>query len=460
MNPLLPCLLAGLAASTAAAADSVPSVPLPAKPNIIVILADDLGWTDLGCQGSDLYRTPNLDALASRGMRFTNAYAACPVCSPSRAALLTGQYPARLHLTDWIPGKGSKGRKLQEPQWTESLPPEAPTIAELLQQGGYTTVTIGKWHLGGPAAAPEKRGFQLNIGGGPSGHPPSYFSPYRLPVLEDGPADEYLTDRLAAEAVAFIEQQGTQPFFMYLPHYAVHTPLQAPKDRIAACGANVLPKGRHRNATYGAMVESLDTACGQVFEALRRKNLDQNTLVIFTSDNGGVAMTSSNAPLRGGKGTCYEGGVREPFFAVWPGRIPAGATEATPIIGTDLMPTLLAAAGLQLPAGIPCDGVDLLPVLTGTGPVQREALFWHYPHYHGNGATPFSAIRSGDWKLIEFFEDNHLELYHLANDVSEATDLAEREPARTAALHAQLVAWRSEVGAQLPKANPEPKAGK
>jgi arylsulfatase A-like enzyme len=440
---LAPLLLAGAAVAAE-------------RPNIVLIVADDLGWTDLGCQGSDLYRTPHLDALAARGVRCTAAYSASTVSSPSRAALLTGQAPARLHLTDWIPGLGDQRKALVEPDWTKELPASAPTLAELLRAQGYRTASIGKWHLGGPDAAPERRGFELNIAGCHLGYPPSYFPPYGIAHLTDGPPGEYLTDRLGAEAVRFIEaQRPGRPFFLYLPHYAPHLPMQAPAALVEECRARVKPGARHTNPVYAAMVERVDAACGAVFAALERQGLAGNTLVVFTSDNGGVLdhfgeTITSNAPLRGGKATTWEGGVRIPFLAAWPGRIPAGRLDATPSISTDLFPTLLAAAQVAPPAGIPADGRDLLPALTGTGTVERGALYWHFPHYHPYGATPHSAILADGWRLAETFEDGRASLYELAADLGQQRDRAADQPERVQQLRARLAEWRTAMDAQLP----------
>jgi arylsulfatase A len=438
------------------------AMPAAERPNIVLILADDLGWTDLSCQGSDLYRTPHLDALAARGVRCTQAYSACMVCSPSRAALLTGQSPARLHLTDWIPGNGSTDKPLREPEWTRSLPTNAPTIAELLSANGYRTAAIGKWHLGGPEATPGRRGFQLALGGNHLGGPPSYFAPYGIDTLTDGAKGEYLTDRLAAEAVQVIEDRHDErPFFLYLAQYAVHLPMQAPASEVAACQARVRPDGRHRDATYAAMVENFDTTCGTVFAALSRTGAERSTLVIVTSDNGGVCWAwnedgtkrtiTSNAPAKGGKATNDDGGVRVPFIAAWPGHIPAGRNDPTPNIGTDVFPTILAAAGITAPADLPADGINLLPTLTGSGPALREDLFWHYPHYHAYGATPHSAIRHGDLRLVETFEDHRMQLFDLAADPGETVDLAARHPELVTELASRLETWRRSVEAQMPQ---------
>lgn len=432
------------------------------RPNVVVILADDLGWTDLGCQGSDVYQTPHIDALAARGVRCTQAYAASSVCSPSRAALLTGQSPARLHLTDWISGHGDKGKPLSEPDWTRSLPTSAPTIAEMLSANGYRTAAIGKWHLGGDESAPGRRGFQIAIGGNNLGAPPSYFSPYGIDTLPDGPLGEYLTDRLAAEAVRFIEAPSDgRPFFLFLAHYAPHLPMQAPADTVAACRSRITPGSRHHEPVYAAMVERFDAACGEVIAALQRTGADRNTLIIVTSDNGGVIWAwnedgtkrtiTSNAPLKNGKGTNDEGGVRVPFIAVWPDCIPSGRIIDTPCIGTDLFPTLLAATNVAPPTSMPADGLDLLPVLTGTGMIPRTTLFWHYPHYHPYGATPHSAIRSGNLRLVETYEDGVDRLFDIVADPGEMHDLAPAQADTVKSLHEQLQAWRSAVGAQSPR---------
>ena len=438
------------------------SLPAAERPNVVLILADDLGWTDLGCQGSDFYRTPHLDALAARGVRCTNAYSASTVCSPSRAALLTGQSPARLHLTDWIPGSGSTGKPLKEPDWTRQLPADVPTIAELLAAQGYRTAAIGKWHLGGPESAPGQRGFQLAIGGNHLGYPPSHYSPYGIDTLPDGPTGEYLTDRLAAEAVKVIEApRDGRPFFLYLAHYAPHLPLQAPADVVAAYTTRITTGAPHQEPVYAAMVERFDAACGAVFAALQRTGADRNTLIVVTSDNGGVIWAwnedgtkrtiTSNAPLKGGKATNDDGGVRVPLIAVWPDRIPAGRIVDTPCIGTDLFPTVLAAANVIPPAIIPADGLNLLPVLTGTGMIPRTTLFWHYPHYHPYGATPHSAIRSGNLRLVSTYEDGVDQLYDLVADPGEQHDLAPAQANTVKALHNQLQVWRSTVGAQTPR---------
>ncbi|MEN9633811.1 MAG: hypothetical protein RL077_2215 [Verrucomicrobiota bacterium] len=430
----------------------------PAPLNVVLILADDLGWTDLGCFGSDLYRTPSIDRLAREGMKFTQAYSACTVCSPTRASLMTGKYPARLHVTDWIPGRPPANPKLLVPDWTKYLPLEETTLAETFHAAGYATATIGKWHLGGEAHAPTLQGFDLNIAGTDAGSPASgYFSPWKISTLPDGPPGEYLTDRMGAEAEKFVRASGDKPFFLYLPHFAVHTPIQAPQDLVAKYTALVKAGARHTNPTYAAMVESMDTAIGRVIAALEARRILDRTIIIFTSDNGGHLPTTSNVPLRVGKGSCYEGGTRVPLIVRWPSVTAPGSVCNEPAITPDLYPTLLAMTGVRDVAGHRSDGVSLEPLLRQRSGFRREALFWHYPHYQlyqQGGTVPYGAIRTGDFKLIEFFDGRPAELYDLRQDPSEQRDLAAAQPERVRALHDRLAAWRRDLGAQMPTANP------
>jgi arylsulfatase A-like enzyme len=446
------CLLAAVAAAGVRAAE--PSPP----PNVIVVMVDDMGWKDLGCQGSDWYETPHIDRLAASGMRFTTAYSACTVCSPTRAAMMTGQYPARLHLTDWITGHERPKAKLRIPNWTKHLPLGVVTVAERLKAKGYATGTIGKWHLGGPQFRPEAQGFDTNRGGNDRGHPPSFFSPYRVAALPDGPAGEYLTDREAAEALAFIEAHRDRPFFLYLPHYAVHTPIQA-KEAVTAKYATREGPRRPKNPAYAAMVEGVDDALGRIVETLERLGIRDRTAIVFTSDNGGVDSITDTRPLRAGKGSAYEGGVRVPLVVSWPGVTTPGTTSDVPVITPDIPATILELTGAGAEPGQPLDGRSLAAVLAG-GPLDRDAIYWHYPHYHPGGATPYSAIRAGDWRLVHFYEDGHRELYDLARDPGETTDLAKTEPKRTLELGAKLDAWLAEVGAQMPTPNPDHAAAK
>jgi len=419
----------------------------PKKPNFVFFLIDDLGWRDVGCYGTKFYETPAIDRLASEGMRFTDAYAACPVCSPTRASILTGKYPARLNLTDWIPGHKPKDPKLLVPAFHQELPLAEVTIAEALKAAGYACASIGKWHLGGEPYYPDKQGFDLNVGGTAKGQPPRYFSPYGIPTLADGPKGEYLTDRLADEAEKFIEQNRDRPFFLYLPHFAVHTPIQG-KEEITAKYARKPPDGDQKNATYAAMIESVDDSVGRVMKKLQDPGLADRTVVFFMSDNGGLAGVTSNAPLRAGKGTLYEGGIREPMIVKWPGVVRSGTTASTPVTSTDFYPTILEMAGLPPKPEQHVDGLSLVPLLKESGPLRRDTLYWHYPHYHRT--TPAGALRHGDWKLIEYFEDGRLELYNLRDDIGEQHDLASAMPEKARELQKMLADWRRSVSAQMP----------
>ena len=424
----------------------------PERPNVVLVLVDDLGATDLGYAGSAFYRTPHIDRLAAVGMVFTRAYAACTVCSPTRAALLTGKYPARLRVTDWIAGHKRPFAKLLPPDWTKYLDPAETTIAELLKERGYATASIGKWHLGGEDHAPEKHGFDRNVGGTDRGQPPSYFAPYRIPTLPEGPKGESLTERVTEEAVAFIRENRERPFFVYLPHFTVHTPLQAKPEVVAKYQAAAKPDAPQRNPVYAAMVESLDDSIGRLVAALEELKLSEKTLLIFTSDNGGhLPATNTNLGLRAGKGSPWEGGVRVAAVARWPGAIPAGRRCDAPVITMDWYATVAELAGAEAPGN---DGASLAGVLTGRGEVPPRPLYWHYPHYHPGGATPYSAILEDGWRLVEFFEDGRIELYDLKNDPLEANDLASARPENESALRARLEAWRTSVGAQRPVPNP------
>lgn len=428
------------------------------KLNIVVILADDLGWTDLASFGSDLYQTPNIDRLTREGMKFTQAYSACTVCSPTRASLLSGKYPARVRVTDWIPGRPPANPKLTVPVFTKYLPLEEITLAEAFKAAGYATASIGKWHLGSEAYWPKAQGFDVNIAGTDAGSPTSgYFSPWRISTLPDGPEGEYLTDRMGTEAEKYIRAQGDKPFFLYLPHFAVHTPIQAPKALVEKYQKLIKPGMRHTNPTYAAMVESMDTAIGRVIAALEEKKLLDRTVIVFTSDNGGHLPTTTNAPLRVGKGSCYEGGTRVPLIVRWPGAIKAGSASDVPVITPDIYPTVLALAGVPVPATQRLDGENLEPVLRQRGGLKRDALYWHYPHYQlyqQGGTAPYGAIRAGDFKLIEFYDGRPSELYNLRDDIGETRDLAAAQPAKVRQLQARLTKWREDVRAQMPTKNP------
>ncbi len=441
----------GLAAALALAAPATAAD----RPNVVVFLIDDLGWTDPGCYGNTFHETPHIDRLAKDGVRFTNGYSACTVCSPTRAALLTGQYPARLRVTDWIAGHKRPFARLKVPDWTMHLPLETHSLAEAFKAAGYTTASVGKWHLGGPDYYPEKHGFDLNVGGTNLGSPPGYFSTEKIPTLPAGKAGEFLPDRLTAEAIKFITANKEKPFFLYLPHYAVHTPLGGKPEVIAKYTKKAEALGVKKNATYAALFEGVDDSVGAVRKALADLKLDQNTIVVFTSDNGGLLPITTNPPYRAGKGSAYEGGVRVPWIVHWPGVTKPGGTSDAPIITCDLYPTLAEACGLKVPATHTVDGVSVVSVLKGGAAPERDALYWHYPHYHPGGATPYSAARFGDWRIVEFFETGKIELYNLKDDIGEKADLSAKEAERTAKLHARLKAWRESVGAQLPTPNPD-----
>jgi arylsulfatase A-like enzyme len=451
-----------------------------AKPNIVFFLADDLGQRDLACYGSTFYETPNLDQLAKDGAKFTHAYAACPVCSPTRASLLTGQWPQRTGITDYIgapdkPEQWKRNTKLLPAPYTDRLALDSPTLAKSLKEAGYATFFAGKWHLGPEGHWPENQGFDINMGGIDKGSPhggKQYFSPYANPRLTDGPDDEHLTDRLAVETAKFIEANKTRPFFAYYSFYDVHTPLMARADlrkKYEAKRARLALTeqwGREEprdlrltqdHAVYAAMVEAMDLAVGKVLAKLDELGLRDNTIVIFTSDNGGLSTSegwpTSNLPLRGGKGWLYEGGIREPLLVRWPGTIKAGTVLGAPVSSPDFFPTLLEAAGAKPSPGQTLDGTSLVPLLTG-GTLPERALFWHYPHYGNQGGGPGAAVRRGDWKLIEWQEDSRAELFNLASDPGEQTNLATKEPARLAQLRSELAEWQEQVGAKFPTPNP------
>jgi arylsulfatase A-like enzyme len=428
-----------------------------ASPNVILIVADDLGWKDLGCYGSSFYQSPNLDGLARDGMRFTSNYSACTVCSPTRAALLTGKYPARLHITDWIPGQPPENPKLIVPDFTKQLPLDEVTIAERLKDAGYATASIGKWHLGGKEFYPEKQGFDINIAGTDFPQPrPGYFAPYNIETIEQGPEGEYITDRLTGEAVKFIREKSDVPFFLYLPHFAVHTPIQAKGRLIARHEKRLRELGdtEQTNAPYAAMIESLDQSVGRIRKTLGELGIADNTIIIFTSDNGGRVPTTSNAPLRVGKGSCYEGGVRVPLIVYWPGVTKAGSETGVPTISMDLFPTILNMAGQNVTGE--CDGASVVALLRDDGKMAGRTLYWHYPHYQHyqqGGTTPYSAIRKGDYRLIEFLDDSRVELYNVRKDIGERHNIAGANPELVKELREDLQTWRASVNAQMPTQN-------
>lgn len=464
---------AGLATASLASAKPVK------KPNVIMVLVDDLGWTDIGCYGSTYYETPNIDRLAREGMKFSDGYAACAVCSPTRAAIMTGRWPSRLGVTDWIrsrfqggaipaDGKNPSGYTSGGPK-TEVLCPKNAlwmenyelTIAEMLKTAGYISCHIGKWHLGPDAQYPKKQGFDYNFGGCDYGQPPSYHDPYTnktlkqgIPTLKPRKEGEYLTDREGDEAVAFIKKHAKGPFFLNLDHYAVHTPIQGRADLVEKYKAKT--PTHQKNATYAAMVESVDHAMGKVLAALDEVGVADNTLIIFTGDNGGLLGPTNNAPLRSGKGYPYEGGIREPLIVRWPGRVRPGSQSAEPVTSVDYFPTICEAAGVALPKDRPIDGLSIVPLLAEKNKkLDRDAILWHFPHYRGS-VMPYSIIRSGPWKLIKRYAGpKPFELFNLEQDLSEKTDLAEKMPKKVATLDKKLIALLKNSNAKMPKPNPQ-----
>ena len=461
-----------------------PPLPPPERPpNIVIILVDDLGWSDVACAGTtSYYETPNIDGLAEEGTRFVQGYAACAVCSPSRAALLTGRHPARVGITDWIHHSSKDaqralaqgehlegydppaGRPLLTPINRAWLDEDEQTLAELLKGRGYTSAHVGKWHLGPSGHLPTDQGFDENHGGFQVGSPPGYFDPYTSKQFPEGITDlpprqkgEYLTDREADECVAFIEANRERPFFLHYAPYAVHSPLRAPEELVERYKAK--PGAGRRQPVYAGMVERVDAAVGRILETLDDAGLRDDTLVVFTSDNGGAThfKATENAPLRRGKGFPYEGGLRVPFIVRWPGEVGAGRViEDTPVIGTDLVPTLGAAAGLDLPQDRTYDGVDLMPLLRGHGELLARPLVWHFPHYWwGTRLTPYSVLREGRWKLIHQYATGSVELYDLEADPSEALDIAAEKPERVTKMQERMFRHLERLDAKLPAPNPE-----
>ena len=436
----------------------------PQSPNIIIFLVDDLGWTDLACYGSDLHETPHIDKLAKNGYKFTNAYSACTVCSPTRAAIMTAKYPARLNLTDWITGSVNEYAKLQVPDWRMYLPLQEETIAEFLKAKGYATGHVGKWHLGEDSIYyPQYQGFDVNVAGYSKGSPPSYFYPYErkgrepIPYLEGGEEGEYLTDRLTEEAVAFIKNHHDEPFFLNFDHYSVHTPIQAKDSLKDYYQRKTEPGLQHDNPVYAAMVHSTDESMGRIMATLDSLQLTDNTFIFFTSDNGGLILwdITSNAPLRSGKGSPYEGGTRVPMIVKATGDYMKGISTNEPVISMDIYATIRDLLSEEDEPFYE-DGLSLLPLLRGEAPsLKREALYWHYPHYHRGGASPYSAIRKGNYKLIEYYEDGRQELFHLGRDLSESKNLTSEEEEIKQELEQQLNGWKDLVQAQLPKPNPD-----
>ena len=488
-------------------------------PNIVFFLVDDMGWRDVGCFGSTFYETPNIDRFAKQGVRFTNAYAACHVCSPTRASLMTGKYPARLGLTDWLSGRGDfEFQRLLSAEKLQALPSEEVTLAEALKEHGYRTGIFGKWHLGDGKAGPTSQGFDVQVpqwnGCCPEG---GYHPPYRMKGLKiPGEKDEYVTDRLTDMALEFMGQSNDKPFFVYLSHFAVHDPIEGRQDLVnkyrdkraklpplngpafvlegnpddkqplsrdqltklmaqpSHRSHKVLPqrtikiKQRQDNVEFAAMVESVDESLGRVLGKLEELGQADNTIVVFYSDNGGmsagnfgnpkrvvaddkldVAYATSNLPLRGAKGWLYEGGIRVPMIVKWPGKGKTGAVCDEPVISADFYPTLLEMAGLPAKPKQHVDGVSFAAAVKGD-PFERKAIYWHFPHYSNHGMqSPGGAIRLGDYKLLDYFENGSVQLFNLKADLGEQNDLSRTEPKKAAELHAMLKAWRKDVSARM-----------
>ncbi len=446
-----------------------------AKMNVVFILVDDWGWADAGVQGSDFFETPNIDRLAREGMRFTQAYAAAAICSPTRAAILTGKSPARLDMTIWHEGAvrgGSKNKRLLEAKAVANLPLAEVTLAELFKKQNYFTAHIGKWHLGQAAFYPETQGYDVNIGGTYWGAPATFHWPYRGPWSKNDPElryvpvgagkpGDYLTDKLTDNALRIIAQQKDRPFFLSLWFHTVHTPIEGKPTWVKRFEKK--PSGKiHSHAEYAAMLASLDENIGRVLRQLDDLKLADRTVVILTSDNGGVDFPTAksahrpptrNTPFRSGKGTLYEGGLRVPLIIRWPGRTKPGTECAAQVTSQDFFPTLADALGQTTAPRH--DGVSLLQLLKNPkAPLKREALFWHYPHYYPR-MTPASAIRAGDWKLIHYYEDNRMELFNLKTDPAETKNLAATQSAKAKALREKLDAWRKETDAKAPIRNPD-----
>ena len=451
-----------LKSATALGAALPPLIAQSKRPlNFVFILADDLGWTDLSSYGSTFYETPNIDRLAAQGTRFTNAYAACPVCSPTRASIMTGKYPARLGITNYLPGRHpTPYSKLIAQDCVQQLPLEETTLAEALKSAGYATGQFGKWHLGGPQYSPEHQGFD-KVFSPPRGAANYFYPGWREanPPIEGKPG-EYITDRLAEEAAAFIQQNRERPFFVYLPHFAPHVPLEAKKEYIAKYAGKIRSGARQNDPIYAGMIQSLDESVGKILATLEANNLTSNTVVIFNSDNGGLNApewklkpTTSNWPLREGKGHVYEGGIRVPLIVRGPG-IRKGVVDDTPISSIDHFPTLTEMAGLPASTRSGIDGISYASLLTSGHALPHRPLYWHYPHYSNQLGRPASAVRLGEYKLILFHEDRHVELYNLKADIQEENDLATKQPAKAAELSKLLDIWLKEMKAKFPEPNP------
>ncbi|MBT5379622.1 MAG: sulfatase [Opitutae bacterium] len=456
----------------------LPTILVAKSRNFVFFLVDDMGWADIGANGSKFHETPNIDKLAESGMRFTQGYAACPVCSPTRASIMTGRHPVRVDITDWIPGQGNRSSNpLLHPQDRNNLAHEEVTIAEALKKHGYQTFFAGKWHLGNEGHWPNDQGFDINIGGHHRGSPPGgYYAPWSNPALKSKKSGEYLTERLTEESLKFLEKRDKKkPFLLYLSYYNIHTPIQPYKKRIAHYNAKAgkkftdktptrsehqgITRMRQDNPALASMVAAVDDSVGALLNKLTELKLDENTMVIFFSDNGGLSTMGRpgpgcNLPLRAGKGWLYEGGVREPTLIRAPGVSKPGSVSQKPMVSMDFFPTMLDLAGLPAQPNLHADGQSLVKQLKGDDSGHRT-LYWHYPHYHGSTWKPGASIRDGDWKLIEFYHYKNFELYNLADDPGEQKDLAQSNPRKAAELRTKLATWQKQLKAKMPVPNPD-----
>ncbi len=423
----------------------------PHRPNIVMILVDDLGYSDIGCYGSRYYQTPNIDRLADQGMRFTDAYAACPVCSPTRLSIVAGKYPARVGLTDWLAGdRWPDNSPLRHSQWQKYMPPTEITVAEALRTNGYETAMIGKWHLNAnkkfdvemqKQTAADVQGFEV------------------LQPLGRNQSDKQVSS-MTDSAIEFLTKNRECPFLLYFAHFAVHTPLEAKPNLIKKYEKLADPSDPQSNPIYAGMVETVDTSVGRLVATLDELNLADNTMVVFFSDNGGLHVieapntpATSNEPLRGGKGYIDEGGIRVPMIVRWPGVVPAASTCTTPVSSVDFYPTFLEITGTTKPSQQQLDGESLMPILKNKGTLQRDAIFWHYPHYSNQGGLPAGAMRQGDFKLVEHYHSGHTRLYNVVNDIGEQHDLVAQMPGETAAMKKKFYRWLESVGSRAPSPN-------
>jgi arylsulfatase A len=425
------------------------------KLNFLFILADDLGWSQVGCYGSDFYETPNIDRLAQEGMRFTDAYAACPVCSPTRASIMTGKYPARLHLTDFIAGGSFPYEKYSQPDWQKYLPLEEVTIAEVLKAAGYATASFGKWHLSIDKRPPKSLPFNPDKQGFDE-----YFVTYKPSTKTDPESDAHNVEAITQKSLGFMERHKDEPFFLYVPHNTIHAPVMGKKKLIEKYKNKLGSDLPQNNPVLGAMLEELDNSTGRLLKKLDELKIAGKTIVIFFGDNGGLEKDAKQTPLRSGKANLYEGGIREPLIVRWPGVVKPGSTCTEPVISVDFFPTFLEIAGLEYKIKKPIDGVSLMPVLNQSGSLNRRAIYWHYPHYHSSSIGPCGAVRAGDYKLIEWYDEsicgpgNEFELYNLREDIGEQNNLAKKMSERVEKLKEMLSNWRIEVNAQILTPNP------